>query len=154
MSGRRVEITFVVDYMATGGAERHAVTLANGLDRSRFDVSFIQLKPGGTLEGLLDRSNLAGFDCVDVARKYDREAVARFARQLERSRCRVIVAANPYATLYSILASRRVTTGRRPRVVSTFHSTILRGLKNQAQMAFYRLMYPFCDVLVLSLIHI
>jgi glycosyltransferase involved in cell wall biosynthesis len=148
MMERRVEVTFVADYLATGGAERHAVTLANGLDRSRFEVSFLQLKPGGPLEALLEKSRLARFDCVDVARKVDHDAVARFARHLETSRCRVIVAANPYATLYSILASRRVAADGRPRVISTFHSTILRGLKNQVQMAFYRLMYPFCDVLV------
>jgi glycosyltransferase involved in cell wall biosynthesis len=148
MSEGRVEVTFVVDYLAAGGAERHAVTLASGLDLSRFEVSFLQLKPGGALEALLDKPRLARFECVDVARKLDYDAVARFARHLEETRCRVIVAANPYATLYSILASRRLPAGSRPSVVSTFHSTILRGMKNQLQMAFYRLMYPFCDVLV------
>jgi len=146
MSSGRIEVTFVADYLATGGAERHAVTLANGLDRARFEVSFMQLKPGGVLEALLDKPGLLRFDCVDVARKLDFDAEARFARHLEESRCRVIVAANPYATLYSILAARRVTP--RPRVISTFHSTIMTGAKNQLQMLFYRAMYPFCDVLV------
>jgi glycosyltransferase involved in cell wall biosynthesis len=146
MSTGRLAVTFVVDYLATGGAERHAVTLANGIDRARFDVSFLRLKPGGALEALIDPRLLSHFECIDVARKLDFDAVGRFASYLERSHCQVIVAANPYATLYSILAARRLA--KRPRVISTFHSTIMQGVKNRAQMLFYRAMYPFCDVLV------
>jgi glycosyltransferase involved in cell wall biosynthesis len=146
MSAPPLPVTFVVDYLATGGAERHAVTLANSLDRSRFAVSFAQLKPGGPLLKLLDTGRLARNDCADVARKLDFDAVDRLAGQLRDAGSRLVVAANPYATLYAMLAARRITP--RPVVVSTFHSTIMPGVKNQVQMLFYRLMYAFCDCLV------
>jgi glycosyltransferase involved in cell wall biosynthesis len=146
MSAPPLPVTFVVDYLATGGAERHAVTLANALDRSRFAVSFAQLKPGGPLLALLDAGRLAGNGCAGVARKLDFAAVDRLAKQLRDDGSQVVVAANPYATLYAMLAARRVAP--RPVVVSTFHSTIMPGVKNQVQMLFYRGMYRFCDCLV------
>jgi len=146
MSASPLPVTFVVDYLATGGAERHAVTLANALDRARFAVSFAQLKPGGPLVSLLDVGRLESHECAGVARKLDFHAVERLARQMRDSGSRVVVAANPYATLYAMLAARRVTP--RPMVVSTFHSTIMPGAKNQLQMLLYRVMYALCDCLV------
>jgi glycosyltransferase involved in cell wall biosynthesis len=148
MNSGRIAVTFVCDYLSAGGAERHALTLTNGLDRGRFSVAFLRLKPGGPLETLLDGTTLVGNDCAGVRRKLDFDAVDRFARHLERTHARVVVAANPYATLYAMLAARRVRGLPRPAVVSTLHSTKLPGLKNQLQMLFYRLVYPFCDVLV------
>lgn len=146
MTPAPLAVTFVVDYLATGGAERHAVTLANSLDREGFAVSFVRLKPGGALEPLLDTRNLVAFECAEVATKLDFPAIDRLAAHLRRTACQAVVAANPYATLYAMLAARRVEP--HPVVVSTFHSTIMPGAKNQLQMLFYRGMYLFCDSLV------
>ncbi len=146
MSATQVAVTFVVDQMAPGGAERHALALANGLDRNRFRVSFVVLKPGGSLETLVDRRQLVEHASVDVASKLDLDAARRLAAHLDRTGAQVVLATNPYATLYAVLGARQAA--RRTAVVSTFHSTDLPGLKNQLQMMFYRLVFPRCDALV------
>ena len=97
MTPAPLAVTFVVDYLATGGAERHAVTLANSLDREGFAVSFVRLKPGGALEPLLDTRNLVAFECAEVATKLDFPAIDRLAAHLRRTACQAVVAANPYA---------------------------------------------------------
>lgn len=142
----RLRVTFLTDRLVFGGAERHAVTVANGLDRARFDVSFVTLRPDGPLESLLATSELAQMGTAGVSRKLDFDAVARIAQFLDASDCEVVVAANPYATLYAVLAARR--TKPRPAVVSTFHSTLMPGFKDQLQMLFYRFVFPLCDTLV------
>ena len=146
MSAALVAVTLVVDQLAPGGAERHALALANGLDRARFRVSFVALKPGGSLEPLVDRRRLVEYTCVDVASKLDLDAAQRLAAHLDRTGAEVVLATNPYATLLAVLGARRAA--RRTAVVSTFHSTDLPGLKNQLQMLFYRLVFPRCDALV------
>jgi glycosyltransferase involved in cell wall biosynthesis len=141
-----IAVTFVVDRLDAGGAERHAIGLANGLDRHRFKVGFQALKPGGGLEGLLAREHLDSFGCVNVTSRLEHRAINELAARLEASGTQIVIATNPFATLYAILAARRAPS--RPIVVSTFHSTVLPGPKNQLHMLFYRLMYPFCDALV------
>lgn len=142
----RVPITFLVDKLAAGGAERHALALANGIDRSRFHPSFVALKKGGGLESLLLRDGLQQELCLDVRGGIERDAIRRLAAHFDSCGTRIVVATNPYATFYAAVASR--LSRSRPAVLATFHSTILPGLRNQAQMAFYRLVFRFCDVLV------
>jgi len=136
----------VVDKLATGGAERHAVALANGLDRGRFEVSFFTLKPQGGLESLLATGRMREIETLGIRGRIDLAAAARLASHLDRTGARIVLATNPFATLYGLLAARRAQV--RPAVVSTFHSTVLPGAKNQLQMLFYRLVFPFCDSLV------
>lgn len=146
MSGQPTRVTFVTDRLVFGGAERHAITVADALDRRRFAVAFATLKPGGPLEALVDRSAYTHFETADVGRKLDFDAVRRLAGHFEASAAEVVVAANPYATLYSLLAARRLR--RRPAVLSTFHSTVMSTPKDKLQMVFYRGVFPFCDRLV------
>ena len=69
MSGGRIEVTFVADYLATGGAERHAVTSRTDWTGPDSTCLFLRLKPGGALEALLDMPGLARLRLRDVARK-------------------------------------------------------------------------------------
>ncbi len=142
----RTAITFVVDQLAAGGAERHALDLVHGIDRSRFAPSFVTLKAGGNLSSLLREEGLAESACMGVSSGIQLAGLRRLASHFDRCRTAIAVATNPYATFYALAAGRM--SASRPSVVSTFHSTLLPGLKNQAQMAFYRLAYRRCDVLV------
>jgi glycosyltransferase involved in cell wall biosynthesis len=141
-----IAVTFIVDKLGTGGAERHAIALANGLDRSRFRVTFVTLKPDGGLETLLAAERIERLECLRISRRVDLAAIARLTAVLDASGADVVLATNPFATLYGILAARGARM--RPKVVSTFHSTVLPGMRNQLQMLFYRAMYPFCDALI------
>ncbi len=146
MSDTRMPVALLVDKLVAGGAEKHALTLASGLDRRRFAVSCFTLKPGGALEQQLDRVSLEQLDCANVQSRIDFKAVDRLVAMLEAQRCEALITTNPYASLYGWLAARRCR--HRPAVVATFHSTNLPGAKHQMEMLLYRIVFPLCDALV------
>jgi len=84
----------------------------------------IRLRDGGTVR------------CLDAARYLDTRALADFATHISRIGPSVIVAANPYALMYSSLALRRSRV-HAPLVV-TFHTTLLQSVKEWLQMIYYR----------------
>jgi glycosyltransferase involved in cell wall biosynthesis len=84
--------------------------------------------------------------CLNAARYFDARALADFAAHISRIRPSAIVAANPYALMYSSLALRLARL-RAPLIV-TFHSTRLLGAKEQLQMMIYRLFFWTSDCLV------
>ena len=69
--------------------------------------------------------------CLNAARYFDTRALGDFAAHISRIRPSVIVAANPYALMYSWLALR-LSRLRVPLVV-TYHSNRLLGAKEQLQ---------------------
>ncbi len=146
MSDIRMPVALLVDKLVAGGAEKHALTLANGFDRRRFAVSCFTLKPGGALEQQLDRGSLERIDCAHVQSRIDLKAVDRLVAMLEAQRCEALITTNPYASLYGWLAARRCR--HRPAVVATFHSTNLPGVRYQLEMLLYRIVFPLCDALV------
>jgi glycosyltransferase involved in cell wall biosynthesis len=141
-----IPVTMLVDHVIPGGAERHAVTVTNSLDRSRFAVSFLRLKPGGGLEELLDRKRLVASASADVGRRLDLAAARRIGAHFDATGCQVVIAANPYATLYALLG--RARSRCRPRVVSTYHTTVLQDLKSRLQMLLYIAAFRRVDRLV------
>lgn len=143
---RKICITILVDYPAIGGAERHAIFLANSLSRSEFDVCFYQIKPGGAIADQVCKDGLRAHGVGTVVRGLTTAGVKDLSRFLDETCCDVILATNPYASLYAKLAS--VRADRKPKVVATLHTMGYLSLKNRAQMWFYRLLYPFCDGLV------
>jgi glycosyltransferase involved in cell wall biosynthesis len=131
------------------GAERHAVTVANGLVKRGHACHLVHIKRENP--SLIDSVRLgeAGtVHCLDASRYLDRRAVADFAAHIARIGPSVIVAANAYALMYAWLARR--LAGLRVPLVVTFHSNRLLGIKERLQMVFYR---PFfwaadCSVFV------
>jgi glycosyltransferase involved in cell wall biosynthesis len=128
-------ITFLLDQLAPGGAERHAVQLANSLDRARFSVGVTYLKPDHTLLPVLRRERLREIQCLEVRSGVDLGAARRFAVAQADAGVEVVVASNPYSTLYAIAGRRRA--GVRYRVVCTYHTTLLHTLRQRLQMPFF-----------------
>lgn len=143
---RKISITILVDCPVIGGAELHAVFLTNSLSRALFEVSFYQIKAGGASADLVCKETVRTHGVGSVLRGVTRDGINELARFLDETGAEVILAANPYATLYAKLSSLR--SARRPRVVSTLHTMGYLSGKNRAQMWFYRLLYPLCDCLV------
>lgn len=129
-------VMFVTGSMAHGGAERHAITLINRLAERGYECHAVYVKSDAAQ---LDRMRLgegASVKCLSAARYLDRRALSDFAAHIGRVRPDVIVAANPYALMYSRLALR--FSGVRAALAVTFHSTLLLSAKEWLQMLYYR----------------
>ena len=139
-------VMFVTASLCHGGAERHSITLMNRLAERRHECHAVYIKSGADQ---LERIRLRGgatVQCLDATRYFDRPALARFASHISRIQPSAIVAANPYALMYAALAMR--LSRRRVPLIVTFHSTRLLGLKEQLQMAAYRLLFWGADCAV------
>jgi glycosyltransferase involved in cell wall biosynthesis len=141
-----MRVIFVTASLTQGGAERHSITVANRLAERGHECHIVYIKSKDTQLHRVRLGNGGSVRCLKAARYFDRRAVADFAGYISRVRPSAIVAANPYALMYSFLASRLARL--RVPVVVTYHSTRLLGAKEQLQMMFYRLLFWISDCLV------
>lgn len=137
---------FVTASLAHGGAERHAITLVNRLAERGHECHAVYIKSDAGQIGRLRLRDGGSVHCLGALRYFDRHALADFAKHIARVGPSVIVAANPYALMYSWLALRLLRL-RVPLVVS-YHSTRLLGAKEQLQMLLYRLFFWAADCAV------
>jgi L-malate glycosyltransferase len=138
---------FVTGSLYPAGAERHAVTVANALAARGHECHLVPVKDESP--SLIDSTRLGdagSVRCLAATRYLDRRAIATFARHIADIRPAVIVAANPYALMYSWLALR--LSGLRIPLVVTFHSNRLLGMKEHLQMVLYRLFFWTADCAV------
>lgn len=138
---------FVTSALTHGGAERHAVTLMNRLAERGHECHAVYVKNGHP--NLIDRIRLrerGTVRCLHAAHYFDMRAVRDFAAHVSRIGPTVVVAANPYALMYSRLALRR--SGVRAPLAVTFHTTLLQSAREQMQMLFYRPFFWTADFLV------
>jgi glycosyltransferase involved in cell wall biosynthesis len=139
-------VIFVTSSLSHGGAEHHAIALMNRLAERGHQCHAVCIKNSGDR---LDRIRLHGgatVRCLDAARYLDTRALTDFAAHISRIGPSVIVAANPYALMYSSLALRR--SGAGARLVVTFHTTLLLSAKEWFQMLYYRPFFWTADRLV------
>jgi glycosyltransferase involved in cell wall biosynthesis len=146
MSALTPGLLFIVNSLDVGGAEKQVVALLNRLDSSRFRLHLAYLKRGETLLPQLHRSRLDEVVCCDVGRGISRRAIWQL-RELVRTRnIDAIVCTNMYSMLYGALAASEAET--RPKLVTAFHSTLLRTYKEKLQMLLYRQLIRRCDLLI------
>lgn len=138
----------VAGSLAHGGAERHAVTLVNGLTARGHECHLAYVKDASAQLERLRPGNRGTVQCLGAARYFDRRAVADLAMLTDRLQPSVVLAQNPYALLYAGLA--RAAARARAPLVAVFHSNRLLGVKEQLQMAAYRPLYwtAACTVFV------
>lgn len=130
-----MRLVFVTSQLISGGAERHAVALMNRLGERGHECHALLVKEGDDLVANLKLRERGTVTCLQAERYLDRRAVSRFAEQLARIDPDAVVAANPYALMYSTLALR---AARSPaRLVATYHSTQLPGVKEPLMMLGY-----------------
>ena len=141
-----LHIMFLVSSLCFGGAEKHVVTLANGLDRSRFRCSLVYLKPNKALLPQLDLSRLEAVISLNVRRRIDCAAVKVLAGQVDRLGVDIMVCTNEYPAVYALLASRRARA--RPKIVEVFHTTVFGTLKDRMQMLVYQRVFRHLDRLI------
>jgi len=144
-----LRVLFLVNSLCVGGAEKHVVSLVNGLDPARHRLALTTLKRDETLLPQIASHRLAdGLACLDVAQGLCWEAVRRLARQLDAQRTDVLVCTNMYALLYGWLARALSRRGPQVRLVEVFHSTLPESRKEARHMVLYRHLVRRADMLV------
>lgn len=146
MNGSHVRVVFVTPSLTHGGAERHSITIMNRLAERGHECHAVYIKGEGTQLDRIRLRNGGAVRCLTAASYLDRRALADFAAYISRIRPSAIVAANPYALMYSSLALRR--SGVRAPLVVTFHTTLLLSAKEWLQMLYYRPFFWTADCLV------
>jgi glycosyltransferase involved in cell wall biosynthesis len=137
---------FVTGSLCHGGAERHSITIMNRLAERRHECHAVYVKSDADQFDRIRLPQGASVQCLDAVRYFDSAALARFAAHIARVEPAVIVAANPYALMYAALAKR--LSRARARLIVTFHSNRLLGIKEQLQMLAYRPLFWAADRLV------
>lgn len=130
-------VALVIGSCEAGGAERHAITLAERLDSESFETELVALKAEGDLFEEIRSLGIA-FWTPSAAKGVDLSAALRLTRHWQQQSVDVVIAANSYASIMVWLASRFMS--RRPRLLSTFHSSPqLYGSDRleRAQLRFY-----------------
>ena len=132
-----MRLMFVTGSLAYGGAERHAITLANRLAERGHECHMAWVKRESAQLRRLTLPRPGSALCLNAARYLDLHAAGRLAGALARHRPQVVVAANPYALLYAWLA--RVHARLPVPLIVVYHSTRWPGVKEQAKLLVYRL---------------
>lgn len=141
-----MRILFVTGSLVHGGAERHAITLANRLAERGHACHFAYVKDDPSQLGRLRLGPAGSVQCLYADRYLDLEALGRLRKLFVRLRPGVVFAVNPYALLYASLAKR--LAGARAPLAVAFHSTLTRNLKERAQMLAYRPLFWAADCAV------
>jgi glycosyltransferase involved in cell wall biosynthesis len=144
-----LRVLFLVNSLCVGGAEKHVVSLVNGLDATRHRLALTALKRDEALLPQIAPHRLAdGLACLEVAQGLSWGAVRRLARQLDAQRTDVLVCTNMYALLYGWLARALSRRGPQVRLVEVFHSTLPESRKEARHMVLYRHLVRRADLLV------
>ena len=130
-----MRLFFVTGSLVHGGAERHAITLANRLAERGHEVHFTYVRNDPSQLPRLQVSS----DCLHARRYADFSAVQRLKESFRRIRPTVVLATNPYALMYASLARPGA-----PLAVS-LHSTFTRNAKEWLQMLAYRPLFWTAD---------
>ncbi len=141
-----MRIIFVTASLGHGGAERHSIKVMNRLAERGYECHAVYIKDEDIQLNRIRLRDGGTVRCLNAARYFDRCALADFAAYISRIKPSAIVAANPFALMYSSLAMR-LSSLRVPLIV-TYHSTRLLGAKEQLQMMIYRLFFWISDCLV------
>jgi glycosyltransferase involved in cell wall biosynthesis len=146
MSTAPVRLMLLVNTLGFGGAEKHIVTLANGLDTERFRCSVVYLKPDEALLPQLDRSRLDAVISLNIQRRLDFAAIGALAAKIDELGTDAILCATEYPTLLAWLATRK--SRRKPKLIEVFHTTVFGTFKERLAMSLFGRIFRRFDLLV------
>ena len=137
---QKIRLLKFVTVFAVGGTERQVVTLAEGLDRSRFDLHLACFKRSGEL---LKQVTVAPPRIVEyqIGKLYDQRSIQerlRFARYARSHRIQIVHTYSFYANVFAIPAAR---LGHVPVVVASIRDTgaYVTPMQRRVQRAVCRL---------------
>ena len=142
----RPPVLFILNSLGQGGAEKQALTLLNTIDIRRIQPSLVYLKRVEDFRPLLQAERLAHVVCCDVREGLDLGCARRLAHFVKAKDVQAIVCTNVYSTLYGYLA--RAISRKDVKLISVYHTTVLRRLKEKLLLLLYRQMLKRFDLLV------
>jgi glycosyltransferase involved in cell wall biosynthesis len=147
VSDNMTNVVFVLNSLCFGGAEKQVVSLLNHMDKSRFALSLVRLKPvDDLLEQLNPQIRTGGTQCLGVRKGIDWGAVRRLAQHIDEKKAGAVICTNMYALLYAWLA--RWSCNSSFRLVEVFHTTDVGSRKEQLSMWLYRFIVRWSDLIV------
>jgi glycosyltransferase involved in cell wall biosynthesis len=141
-----MKLIFVTSNLILGGCERHAISVMNRLCERGHECHAVYIKPGEGMAGDLRLGESGSVTALDAKRYLDWRALRMFSAVIRRVGPDAIVAANPYALMYSKLAL--VMARSSARLVVTYHTTVLLGMKERLMMLGYRPLFWSADCAV------
>jgi len=145
---RPLRTALVLPSLAVAGAERQTVSLARNLDRDRFDPTLIPLRVNWPNVTPIDQIGMPAWS-PELAGGFDLTGVRRLAAYFRKARFEVLICANQYATLASLLARR--IAGLEIPVWSVFHSPpglMGNSLRSKANFSLYWHALRYCSGIV------
>jgi len=127
-----MRLAFVTGSLVHGGAERHAITLANRLAERGHECHLVYVKNDPSQLPRVALAPPSSVRCLHARRYFDLSALVHLRSFLQRTDPEVVLATNPYALMYASLAAAGAP------VLVTLHSTYFRTLKENLQMLAYR----------------
>lgn len=142
-----IKVLFVINSAGVGGAEMQTISLLNGLDPQRFQLSLAYLKDERDLLDKIVGARLGGtLLCCHVSSRLDLAAARRLAVCIDREAIDIVVCSNAYPLIYGWLG--RCLARRGARIVAVFHSTELRTRKERLRMWLCRPLFLLSEALV------
>ncbi len=116
----KVKVTFFLQNLETGGAERSTVRLANALNMNIFDVSFLLCKRKGPLLQNLSKD----IKIVDLKKNHVSLSLFKVIRYFKSEKPDIVVSVLDHVNIISILAG--LFCKRKPKIIITERSTFSR----------------------------
>lgn len=128
-------LMIIVNSLGSGGAERHAVTLANLLSDNLYIV-LVYLKPEEHIRDLVRDERLVAVHSLRVRAKLETSSIKKLAQLAEQHRIDLVICSNTFSLLYGQVT--RLVCSRKFKVLCVFHTTKLSRWKEQLAMMIYR----------------
>ncbi|MEK8088874.1 glycosyltransferase family 4 protein [Thermithiobacillus plumbiphilus] len=143
---KKRKVLLLLNSLLSGGAERHVLSLVDGLDRDMFKLSLAYLK---RQENLLPQVNAERLDylfCCEARNGFDWAALRKLIRHIRSTRPEVVMCTNQYSMLYGYLA--RLLAGYRFELIEVFHTTEMPKNANQWHQRLYHKLFSKCDKVI------
>ena len=137
---------FIVNSLQFGGAEKHLVSLLNGLHIPRFKLYVACLKKDDSLLPLIKKDRVQELFSCNVSHKVDFNSIRQLAARIEKLNIDIIVCINQYPMFYGVLAEKFAKIS--PNVLVIFHTTLIFTLKERLKLLLYRYFFKRCDGVV------
>jgi len=143
---KRTAVTFLIDSLEVGGAEKHTLQLFNALDPARFNTSLAYLKRKEEMLPLVPPDRASQVWCAEFGRGWDFHGLRRLSKWLGSRDPQLLVCINTYPLFYGHLA--RWLAGLRSPIVEIFHSTKLHPREDRKMRLVYRHFFNQSDLVI------
>ncbi len=142
MTGKKINILFVLSALNNGGAEMLVIRLCKYLDKTRFNVSICSLSSQGALQDLISNYKIPLF-ILEKKEGRDFSIVKKLKDIIIENEIDIVHTHNQGPLIYSVLAS---LLGKRHKLVHTEHINMMQEYSYSRKNCYYnKFLYRFLD---------